>query len=179
MANILLSRAGGLLSLEGRSLLFSSYKASIAYAKGRDVEMAWRAPVSLPRILWSQGPVLSIWTLGSKPPSLAALLPPWKYTMAWWGLTLFSWREGHIIVFPLQAHANGGLFSFRSNYALEGRSSLFSLPEGKWSLSWQPSEHTPNPALTLPHMGMITRTFLLPSSSEWYAEVTLGEFTLL
>lgn len=60
MANILFSRAGGLLSLEGRSLLFSSYKASIAYAKERDVEMAWRAPVSLPQILWSEGPVLSI-----------------------------------------------------------------------------------------------------------------------
>ena len=46
MANILFSRAGGLLSLEGRSLLFSSVEASIAYAKGKDVEMARRVPVS-------------------------------------------------------------------------------------------------------------------------------------
>lgn len=53
MANILFSRAGGLLSLEGRSLLFSSYKASIAYAKGKDVEMAWSVPVSLARVLWN------------------------------------------------------------------------------------------------------------------------------
>lgn len=55
MANILFSRAGGLLSLEGRSLLFSSDEASIAYAKGKDVEMACRVPVSPSRVLWSEG----------------------------------------------------------------------------------------------------------------------------
>lgn len=178
MANILFSRAGGLLSLEGRSLLFSSHKASSAYAKGKDVEMAWRVPVFLPRILWSEGPSVS----PSDP--LAVSLPHLQRfclcgNTPWPGKVWPVFPEGHILVFPLQAPANGGLFSFRSNYALEGRSSLFSLPEGKWSLSWRPSQHTPNPVLTFAHVGTITRTLILPSCPEWYAELSLGELPLL
>lgn len=73
VANILFSRAGGLLSLEGRSLLFSSYEASIAYAKGRDVEMAWRVPVSPPRVLWS-----AVRSALSPSEPLAVSLPRWQ-----------------------------------------------------------------------------------------------------
>lgn len=97
----------------------------------------------------------------------------------WPGKVWPFFPEGHILVFPLQEPANGGLFSLRSNYALEGRSSLFSLPEGKWSLSWQPSQHTPTPVLVLAHVDAITRTFLLPSSPKRYAELSLGELPLL
>lgn len=116
MANILFSRAGGLLSLEGRSLLFSSCKASIAYAKGKDVEMAWRVPVFPAWILWSEG--LSSLCLGSEPPSLPALLSPWKCLP---GLARSDPFLKDMFSVPLQAAANEGLFSFSSPYSLEGR----------------------------------------------------------
>lgn len=91
--------------------MFSSCKAIITYAKGKDVEMAWRVPVFPARILWSEGPSSLSLTLGSEPPSLPALLPPWKYLP---NLARFVPFLKDTFSVPLQVPANGGLFSFSS-----------------------------------------------------------------
>lgn len=73
--------------------------------------MACRVPVFPAQILWSKGPSSLFLTLGREPPSLPALLPPWKYPPDLAGCDPFL--KGTFSV-PLQAPANGGLFSFSS-----------------------------------------------------------------
>lgn len=69
--------------------------------------MAWRVPVFPAWILWSEGPSSLSLTLGSEPPSLPALLPPWKYSP---GLARSVPSLKDMFSVLLQAPANGGLF---------------------------------------------------------------------
>lgn len=159
MANILFSRAGGLLSLEGRSLLFSSCKASKhSLCKRKGCGNGLESPA---RILWSEGPSSLSLTLGSEPPALPALLPPWKYPP---GLA----RSVPFLKDVLSSTA--GTCQWRAfllllSLAVGRQCEAVPLPQGRCPVSWhRPSAHLAQRGHSAARAcAAKTRTHLLPS----------------